>query len=411
MACPALHTGTVFMSSALAHFDCQGRTIGAYGYSALAEPTSPVSVALTALLAIFVGLFGLRMMLGALTGTRDIVVAVAKVGIVLTLATSWPAWRITAYNVVFSGPFEIAHTIGLAAGLVTDQNQIVAHLQRVDDAIIEITSLSSKGPFGLYATQLNGPFGDTPEGIALLDKTGLSWGRISFLIGSIAPFAFVRLGAGLMLAVTPLIAGALLMGQGAWLFWGWLKSLFFLMIAGISYNLAMAAELSVIEPWLSEALAYRSGGAVLPSLPTELVVLTMTGVAVQVGLLVLIGRMTFLPHRQSSWFSMGWHSLEALSGKAYVADRKASVPSPASEMFAEGRSHADRVISSVETALRRERLTDIVVSSRDVRPAEPERRVALLGLGRPDDPEAVGGTFRRNRRQQSNAGVERDRRS
>ena len=52
MNCAAPPTGSGFLAATLAHLDCQAQNIGAAGYQALSSPGSPLSLALTALLAI-----------------------------------------------------------------------------------------------------------------------------------------------------------------------------------------------------------------------------------------------------------------------------------------------------------------------------------------------------------------------
>ena len=59
--CTAPSSGSGFVSGALDFIDCQAQTIGEAGYQALAQPGSTVSLALTALLTIFVALFGVRL--------------------------------------------------------------------------------------------------------------------------------------------------------------------------------------------------------------------------------------------------------------------------------------------------------------------------------------------------------------
>ena len=106
MACPTLHSGSQFLANSLAHLDCQGQTIGAYGFGALSDASSNVFVALTALLTVFVALFGIRLIVGPAPNTRDLVGDILKIGIVLTLATSWPAWRVIGYDLVLHSPAE-----------------------------------------------------------------------------------------------------------------------------------------------------------------------------------------------------------------------------------------------------------------------------------------------------------------
>ncbi len=92
MACDAVQTGQRFVAQMLAHIDCQAQTIGAYGYGALADPASSVAIALSGLLTVFVAFFGIRLILAEPQSGRDLVGDVLRIGIVLTLATSWPAW-------------------------------------------------------------------------------------------------------------------------------------------------------------------------------------------------------------------------------------------------------------------------------------------------------------------------------
>ena len=90
MACPSISPGGAFLSGVLSYVDCQAQAIGQGGYQALTAPGSIVAVLLTGLLTIFVALFGYRMIMGQTPGTRDGVMALVKIGVVLALATSWP---------------------------------------------------------------------------------------------------------------------------------------------------------------------------------------------------------------------------------------------------------------------------------------------------------------------------------
>ena len=158
--------------------------------------------------------------MGEPMGGRNAVGAVLRIGIVLTLATSWPAWRIIGYDLVLDGPAEIASAVMGASIPSSVDGTLAVRLQRVDDAILSMTRLSNRGAFGAYADQNTGPYGDTPDSVALGDKTGFAWGRISFLAGSIAPFAVIRISAGLLLALAPLMAGLLLFGETYGIFMG-----------------------------------------------------------------------------------------------------------------------------------------------------------------------------------------------
>lgn len=82
MACSSIHTGIGFLSGALAHIDCQAQSIGSFGWAGLADSGSPVLLAVTSLLTIFVAIFGPRLMVGYPVGMRNDGAALLKVGVV-----------------------------------------------------------------------------------------------------------------------------------------------------------------------------------------------------------------------------------------------------------------------------------------------------------------------------------------
>src|SRR3546814_18007667 len=95
-----------FAPSVIAFLDGQAQTLGAEGYQALAAPGSPVSVLLTVMLTVFVAFIGYRMLFGHMPTIREGVLAAVKIGIVLALATGWPAYRTIIYAVVLQAPAE-----------------------------------------------------------------------------------------------------------------------------------------------------------------------------------------------------------------------------------------------------------------------------------------------------------------
>jgi type IV secretion system protein VirB6 len=205
MSCAPLQSGSNFLGGMLAQVDCQAQAIGAYGYGALADPNSPVAVLLLAALTLFIALYGLRLMFGEAPGGRDVVGSLVKVGIVLTLATSWPAWRTVAYQVVLDGPSQIASQIGLASGLPGSRGDLNQRLENADQGIVALTAWGTGRLTGGVVGQSDQ--GDISRGIALADRTGFAWGRIAFLVGTVGPIAIVRLSAGILLALAPRVGG------------------------------------------------------------------------------------------------------------------------------------------------------------------------------------------------------------
>ncbi|MFZ1565570.1 type IV secretion system protein [Sphingorhabdus sp.] len=275
----------------LAHIDCQAQTIGAYGYGALADPASSVAIALSGLLTVFVAFFGIRLILAEPQSGRDLVGDVLRIGIVLTLATSWPAWRTLGYDVVMSGPTELASTISSAADLPGERNDIVTRLQTADDNIVILTIFGTGRNTG--CTDRSDRIGDTFRGIALADQEGLSNGRLFFLAGVIGPLAIVKLGAGLLLALAPLMAGLLLFVGTRDLFFGWLRALGALAFGAFALYMVFGVQLAVLDPWLSNAVALREAQVLTPSAPTELSVINMAFALANFGILFIIIRIFF----------------------------------------------------------------------------------------------------------------------
>lgn len=292
MACPSVTTGNRFLAETLAHIDCQAQSIGAYGYGALSDPASGITIAITSLLTIFIAIFGYRLMLGEEMRAHGLVGDVLKVGIVLTLATSWPAWRTIGYDVAMKAPGEIATSIAGAAQLPGGSpTDLQSRLQAADDAIVILTVYGTGRTTG--GLTRSDTIGDRLESIALSDREGLADGRGAFLAGVLAPFALVRLGAGVLLALAPLMAGLLLFAGTRDVFFGWLRALGALALGSAALSIVQGVQLAILEPWLRDALALRTAQVLAPSAPTELSVITTVFMVVSFALLFVILKIFF----------------------------------------------------------------------------------------------------------------------
>ena len=344
MACPSVTTGNRFLSEAIAHIDCQAQAIGAYGYGALANPGSGVSIALTGLLTIFIAIFGYRLMLGEEMRARGLVGDMLKVGIVLTLATSWPAWRTLGYDVAMKAPGELAGAIAGASRLPGSGNDLVSRMQAADDAIVILTVYGTGRTMG--GAVRSDTIGDRLEGIAVTDREGLADGRMAYLAGVLAPFALVRLGSGFLLALAPLMAGLLLFAGTRDLFFGWLRGLGALALGSAALSVLQGVQLAILEPWLRDALAVRSAQLLTPSAPTELSVITLVFMVVSFALLFVIAKIFFFGGMGVSGI---WQQVQA------IRDRGASTSAATGEPHQLAtQPRALLIAESVSQVLRRE---------------------------------------------------------
>ena len=340
-SCPAIVTGDQFLTRIITNIDCQTQLVGSLGWQALAQPGALATTLMAGLLTLFVALFGIRLLFGPTPGARDIVLEVLKIGIVLTLAFSWPAFRTLIHDVVVSGPGEIAAQI-TARVRTEDGTTFLSQLQAADDAMLRLTEAGTGRQTGAFIDSQAA--GGTFRGTALQDETGFGNARLIWLAGLIGAFALLRLVAGLLLALGPLAAGMLLFEPTRGLFTGWLRGLVLALVGTIGVTLVLAVELGVLMPWLTDALRVRALGYATPAAPTELFAMTLGFTVVQFAMIAVLARVTFM---------RGWVSLAAT-----VRDRAASsttVPVLSTQpgiVFAESR--AQRIADAMDLQLRRE---------------------------------------------------------
>lgn len=287
MSCVAPPTGSGFLAATLANLDCQAQTIGEAGYLALANPSSPLSTALTALLAIFVAIVGIRFLTGRPLGLDEWVAGALKIGFVLALTASWPAYRTVVYDVVLKGPAEVSGSIGRASALPGSDGGLAARLQGVDTGIMALvvagsgrSDISSRVPQGAVVPPIT-------------DDTALGYGKILFASSIIGSFGLLRVGGGVFLALAPLFAGFLLFEATRFLFFGWLRTLIAIAIGSLGLAVVLGVQLAIIEPWLTQVLAIRAARVATLSAPFELLALTLSFSLAMLGMFLLALRIAF----------------------------------------------------------------------------------------------------------------------
>lgn len=368
MNCPAILPGDAFLGGLLGYVDCQAQAIGMSGYQALTMPGSPVALILTAMLTMFVALFGYRLLLGHVPELRDGVIAMVRIGIVLVLATSWPAFRTLAYDVTMHGPAELAASIGGAAELPGAGGGLIARLQRIDNGLVELTELGTGKPdnqdeiVGPSAVPLTAEqqkqqadrlrqLSDRPRWDRDKDAGQVASARAVYLTGTIAAFASVRLVAGLLLALGPLFALFLLFEATRGLFEGWVRGLAGAALGALSTAILLGVQLAMMEPWLATVLAERRVGVPTPNVPVELLVLTLVFALTLLAALIATAKV-------SAGFRLpdAWRVLPARLGTALHGPAPLALPLPSSEPAArsEQRSRAFAVADAVAATQRRE---------------------------------------------------------
>ena len=403
MACQRVTTGQQFLAETLGHLDCQAQSLGSFGFTALAEPGSPASFVLSSLLTLFIAIFALRLLFAGDVGRDDIVGGVLKIGIVLTLALSWPAFRTLAYDTVLKGPAEIAGAM-TNPNLPDTRTGFVQRLQNIDTGITSLTTMGTGRRSG--SLELEGRE-DAFRSIALQDESGFAWARTLYLGSTIGWLAVLRISGGLLLAVAPLFAGLLLFGFSRGLFAGWLRGLVLVALGSLGITLLLAVQVAVLEPWLMDAINRRNLGYAAPNAPTELLALTLGFAIAAAGMLFLLAKVAF---------QNGWPGIAPLRFAPRDAPfSSASMGGAAGAQTITVQPRAAQVSEGVTAVMRRENLQIEGPSGSSSRRFDGPHDNA--GRSAPGD-RAPGGNFqplgsshRRDMRRTTSSQTRRDRRS
>lgn len=395
-ACPPIVTGSDFLERALTHIDCQAQVIGSYGYFALGQPGSVASLLVVGLLTLFVALFGIRLLFGPRPGARDVVYDVLKIGIVLALAFSWPAFRTVIYDVTLKGPAEIASIIQTSSangGPVSFPDR----LQQVDNDLLRLAELGA----GRNEEQFVG--GQSPSvnlaGTSLQDENAFGSARLFYLSSVIGSLALLRIAAGLLLALTPVVAGLFFFTQSRGIFAGWFKGLVLTVAGSIGATIILTVQLAVVEPWLADAIRLRGSDFALPSAPTEIFAIMLAFAIVQIAMLWLLAKVVF--HR-------GWLTLPDFNQlRPENAPLQQVVVTPA-DRTTETVLRAERLSNSIESSIRREQTAS---SSRSISRTETQTvtQTASSTAAPQADPTRLGSSYRRTALRTSRLARLRDR--
>lgn len=406
--CAPLAPGSGFIQSILAFLDCQAWSIGARGWQVLAAPGSTLALVLMGFLTLFVALFGYRLLLGQGPDVRTGVVAFVKIGIVFALATSWGAYSTLVYDVVNRGPTQLAAEIGGASRLPGTGGDLIARLDGADKAFVALAVLG-EGRAPQIVTEGNqttgGAFDVPVQPYSASYALGVS--RMLFLTAAIAGLGGIRLVAGLLLAVGPFFIAFLLFENTRSLFEGWIRVLAGAALGALGVSIALAVELALIEPWLSDLLARRSADEWLPGMPIELLVVTFAFALIVLAMLYASAKTAF-----AFRLAPAWQGMTALAGRDAAREERrfaaaASATARGDSPPAEARSRAATVVDAVAATQRREAANIAVAATRGsggsreaAAAAAAQPAAATGGRASPTSlaPAPLGQSFRRRTR-------------
>lgn len=256
---------------------CQAQALGENGFQALAGGPM-VAGMLSGLVTIFVGLIGYRFILGSVPDLRDGIGWAVRLGMVLTLATGWPAFQTLIYRVAVDAPQELAAVLLPATGLPADD--LDSRIQQAYDTIRlgSTTTLSSPAPDAATGQPQTPGVGLQPQApsYAPLGQTALPQTASWFVVSTLGITGALRLAAGFLLAIGPLAIMALLFDATLGLFVGWVRGLAGAALALLGATIVTALDLLLVESELAHLQSVERGVSVIDPQGLTTIVLAFT---------------------------------------------------------------------------------------------------------------------------------------
>lgn len=391
MTCGAFTPGGGYVVGLTSFVDCRVEELAHGGYLALAADGSPVRLVLTGLVTILVALIGYRMMLGSRVEIRDGVLTAVRLGIVLSLATQWPAYQALVYNVVIKGPAEL--TTALTAEAETPPEALPDRIETSYQALEALAHPRPSAP--LVAAPSSGATVPPAQalavsvggGLTIEEQQRLSTGSIVLLVSSLGALMSVRIAAGLLLALGPLFAACLLFdGLRGW-FEGWVRSLVGAALGSFAATAVLALELAVLEPQLSELLVSIRAGPPRPGAVTEVF-------ATALLFAVVVAATIWLVVRAAAGFRLpSWSRPEA-----HIVERESKADAPAQARAVAGTDRTVTQMGRAQHVAEAVRLLDDRATSQE-RTSASTARLTVTASGNEATPDRVvplGRTYRRN---------------
>ena len=267
--CPSFDPLGRYVGSLVAWVDCRTLSLGEEAFRALG-PGAPFGMALTGLLTIYVAFIGYRLMLGGTLTVREGMFAALKIGLVLALATQWPAWRVLVYDVATTTPEAAASSFLRSSGLNGGGSDMIAsRVDGVNAALGQMISDSTEA----RAKGTPAPGQVAPPPLTFLPEAAAASANAAIgtlVVSALAGLVGVRIVMGFLLSIGPLLIACLLFEASRGLFMGWLRALSGTFFAALAVPAALALQLGIIEPQVRALQALLAAGQPVGALPQQI---------------------------------------------------------------------------------------------------------------------------------------------
>lgn len=260
LSCPAPDESLGIALRLSGYLDCQARALGENGFEAMAR--GPIaSGILTGAVTIFVALIGYRMILGTRPTAQDGVGWAVRLGLVLALSSSWPAFQILVFRVAVDGPQDIASVILPAIGLPTEG--VDARVQTAYEAIGRGSYVEATLPASTQAVAT--PNIPLSASAAIMGLPPAPVAASLLILSTVGVSAALKLAIGFLVALGPLAMIALLFDSTRGVVASWARTMLGAALGVLATRITGALELICLESEITRTVDIRAGAASLGS--------------------------------------------------------------------------------------------------------------------------------------------------
>ena len=283
------------VQSLLGSVDCNVQAMAEAGYGALSRPGSPIAAALTILLTLYIAVMGLRLMLGhAPLRIGDLTLSVLKIGLILTLATSWPTYQQVVFDILIKGPEQLGATF--LQGLGTAGGSTASPMSGLQVAYDQLQAGAVY--FNQRATPSMSPLQGGPGFAAF----ALNLSALFLILTTLGVMLTAKIVLALLLGLGPVFIAFFLFDATRGLFEGWLRAAIGFAFLPMLAILGLVVQLILLGPQLQRMAELQAGKSLDLGPASAIFLLSLIFVMVNAALIAAGGIMAAglrLPSRRT----------------------------------------------------------------------------------------------------------------
>lgn len=280
IGCPAMQLDGADLALTLRALDCVMGQGTATAFGRLFGQHGALTPALTAMLTLYVGLFGWALLTGrSRLSLSALTPRMMTIGLVMTFATSWLAYQNVVWQLAVGAPDQLASVIAGTRGSAT--LEFANKIEIIFSAIADATHQSAANAVAAPQALGNG----ASSSVSFLSPQGMLWiSGLMLLVGTVGVMVTAKIVLAVLLALGPVFIVLALFPATRGLFEGWLKATVSSALVPLLTVLVGGSMLTMIAPLIRDALLSSTEES------TRGATLLFLSACVYLALMVLLGR-------------------------------------------------------------------------------------------------------------------------